>query len=63
MQGSYCIGDKKDDVEMGRRKGLRTILVLTGYGMENKGKVKANYVAENLFKAALWIEVQEMGRK
>jgi D,D-heptose 1,7-bisphosphate phosphatase len=63
MQGSYCIGDKKDDIEMGRRKGLRTILVLTGYGMENKGKVRTNYVAENLLEAALWIEVQELGRK
>jgi hypothetical protein len=31
--------------------------------MENKGKVRTNYVAENLLEAALWIEVQELGRK
>jgi histidinol-phosphate phosphatase family protein len=31
---SYMIGDKSADVECGRRAGVRTILVLTGYGCE-----------------------------
>ena len=29
---SYMVGDKADDVECGRRAGVKTILVLTGYG-------------------------------
>ncbi|HYW44457.1 MAG TPA: HAD-IIIA family hydrolase, partial [Bryobacteraceae bacterium] len=31
---SWFIGDKSADVECGRRAGVRTILVLTGYGAE-----------------------------
>jgi D-glycero-D-manno-heptose 1,7-bisphosphate phosphatase len=31
---SYFIGDKSADIECGQRAGTRTILVLTGYGME-----------------------------
>ena len=32
LSASYFIGDKAADVECGRRAGMRTILVLTGYG-------------------------------
>lgn len=55
FRGSYSIGDKKEDIEMGKKKGLKTILVLTGYGRENSGKIKPDFVAENLLDAALWI--------
>lgn len=34
LGGCYMIGDKTADVECGRRAGVRTILVLTGYGAE-----------------------------
>ena len=34
LAGSYFIGDKSADIECGRRAGMRTILVLTGYGAE-----------------------------
>ena len=34
LAGSYFIGDKAADMECGRRAGMRTILVLTGYGAE-----------------------------
>lgn len=34
LAASYFIGDKAADVECGRRAGMRTILVLTGYGAE-----------------------------
>jgi D-glycero-D-manno-heptose 1,7-bisphosphate phosphatase len=33
---SYMIGDKTADVECGKRAGVRTILVLTGYGAEQE---------------------------
>ncbi|MBZ5621899.1 MAG: HAD family hydrolase [Acidobacteriia bacterium] len=34
LAGSYVIGDKSADIECGRRAGARTILVRTGYGVE-----------------------------
>jgi D-glycero-D-manno-heptose 1,7-bisphosphate phosphatase len=36
LNQSYFIGDKAADVECGKRAGTRTILVLTGYGSEQK---------------------------
>jgi D-glycero-D-manno-heptose 1,7-bisphosphate phosphatase len=33
---SWFIGDKSTDIECGRRAGTRTILVLTGYGPEQR---------------------------
>ena len=33
---SYFIGDKSADIECGRRAGTRTILVLTGYGADER---------------------------
>lgn len=36
LKESYFIGDKCSDVECGRRVGSKTILVLTGYGAEQK---------------------------
>lgn len=32
LVGSYFIGDKAADIECGRRAGMRSILVMTGYG-------------------------------
>jgi len=34
LGASYFVGDKVADIECGRRAGMRTILVLTGYGRE-----------------------------
>jgi D-glycero-D-manno-heptose 1,7-bisphosphate phosphatase len=36
LSGSYFVGDKSADIECGRRAGTRTVLVLTGYGREQK---------------------------
>jgi HAD superfamily hydrolase (TIGR01662 family) len=36
LAGSYMIGDKAADVECGRRAGVKTILVLTGYGPQQE---------------------------
>ena len=59
LEGSYCIGDKRDDIEMGKRKELKTILVLTGYGGEYRASVESDYVAKDLLDAARWIQKQE----
>jgi len=34
LPASYMIGDKASDVECGKRAGVKTILVMTGYGRE-----------------------------
>jgi D-glycero-D-manno-heptose 1,7-bisphosphate phosphatase len=36
LSESYFVGDKSADIECGRRAGTRTVLVLTGYGREQK---------------------------
>lgn len=53
---SWMIGDKPLDVEFGRRAGIRSILVRTGYGRnaEDNG-ADADFVAENLLEAVLHI--------
>ncbi len=35
LSRSWMIGDKTSDIECGRRAGLRTLLVETGYGKDN----------------------------
>lgn len=40
MLGSYFIGDKPADMELGRKMGLTTILVSTGYGEETSKTFK-----------------------
>lgn len=54
---SYVVGDMSSDVEMGRRAGSKTILVLTGYGEDTRAQgVKADFVARDLLDAVRWIE-------
>ena len=36
LEGSWMVGDKKSDVELGRNAGLKSALVLTGYGQQHK---------------------------
>lgn len=53
---SWVIGDKTDDIEMGRRAGCRTILVKTGKsGKDGNFDVKPEYAANNLLDAAQYI--------
>jgi D,D-heptose 1,7-bisphosphate phosphatase len=56
---SFLIGDDIKDLLAGKNAGMRTILVLTGYGREaikDKGTLLfADYVAKNLAEAAEWI--------
>ena len=53
LPDSYFIGDKSSDIECGRRAGLRTILVLTGYGKEQI--CQPDFVARDLAEAAALI--------
>lgn len=58
---SYMVGDKISDSEFGHRLGLRTVMVLTGYG---RGEYQyqrqdwtdtPDFIAKNLKEAVLWI--------
>lgn len=57
LSQSYMIGDKATDIEAGKRVGIKTILVLTGRGQQEKNelKEKPDFIAENLLEAAKWI--------
>lgn len=53
----YCvIGDKKSDIELAEKIGVKSILVLTGYGRSSLyDGVCASYIAEDLGDAAKFI--------
>ncbi len=59
IAGSFVVGDRWLDVEMGRAAGTGAVLVRTGYGQNEErrpeGQVAADYVADNLMDAASWI--------
>jgi D-glycero-D-manno-heptose 1,7-bisphosphate phosphatase len=50
LEKSWIIGDKKIDVETGQSAGLRTALVLTGYGSQHKALLKQlpEFIADDL---------------
>jgi histidinol-phosphate phosphatase family protein len=53
---SWIIGDTTSDMEAGRRSGLKTILVETGYaGCDEKYAVKPHYICNTLASAIDWI--------
>lgn len=53
LENSWIIGDKAIDIETGFNGGIKTALVLTGYGRTDAAKLlrKPDVVAENLMKA------------
>lgn len=51
LSRSFFIGDKKSDMECGRKADVRTILVRTGYGKETDESL-ADFVASDLTEAA-----------
>jgi D-glycero-D-manno-heptose 1,7-bisphosphate phosphatase len=53
LEHSVFIGDKCADIQCGYRAGTRTILVLTGYGREQK--CPADFVAEDLPAAVRFV--------
>ncbi|UCE73850.1 MAG: D-glycero-beta-D-manno-heptose 1,7-bisphosphate 7-phosphatase [Methanomassiliicoccales archaeon] len=60
LSKSYMIGDKYIDLETGHNAGLKTVLVLTGYGADaiqekENWRVQPDHIAQNLFDAVIWI--------
>ena len=57
---SFMIGDRETDIEAGARAGVKTILVLTGYGLEEKEKIsnwkyKPDFIAKDLLSASKYV--------
>ncbi|OGR58071.1 MAG: hypothetical protein A2X36_16230 [Elusimicrobia bacterium GWA2_69_24] len=59
LKGSFLVGDKQSDLELGRRVGIPSILVKTGHGRAQLSRygrgLKADHVAKDLLAAARWI--------
>ncbi len=56
-RNSWMVGDATSDILAGKRAGLRTILVRTGYaGRDNKFDVNPDYICEDLLDAVNWIQ-------
>ena len=61
ISGSFMIGDKYSDIEFGKKAGLRTILVLSGNGMNEfldkrkEWRIKPDLVAKDLSTAVSFI--------
>lgn len=45
------IGDKNSDIDAGYTIGIKTYLVLTGYGNEHRPRTKATYIKHDLLSA------------
>lgn len=62
---SFVVGDTPADIEMGRKVGARTVLVLTGYGKGERNyrrhlwKVEPDRIERNIEHAVSWILEQQ----
>ena len=53
---SFMIGDKATDIELGKRAGVKTVLVQTGYGKTEVKQAKdPDKVAADLSEAIKWV--------
>ena len=56
---SFLVGDKASDLEAARRAGCQAVLVLSGYGAEQRAAIEAgvppDHIAPDLLQAARWI--------
>ncbi len=49
LQESYMVGDRASDILTGKRAGLKTVLLESGYGTKNlEFKIEADYVFQDL---------------
>jgi D-glycero-D-manno-heptose 1,7-bisphosphate phosphatase len=56
LKSSFMIGDKATDIELGKRSGVKTAMVRTGYGVKELEKAKdPDKIAENLAEAVKWV--------
>lgn len=57
LASSFMVGDHNTDITAGQRAGVKTILITTGRGKEEKGELKSppEHFAPDLLSAARWI--------
>jgi len=57
LKNSFMVGDRKTDIDAGNASGCKTILVLTGHGLEEfrNNTINYNHVASNLLRAVDYI--------
>lgn len=57
LKQSFIIGDKQTDIEAGKKVGCKTIMVKTGYGVEEmkSEQIDCNYFADDLYDAVQYI--------
>ncbi|HOT76415.1 MAG TPA: HAD family hydrolase [Candidatus Wallbacteria bacterium] len=66
LKRSYMIGDKISDVEFGQKLGLKSVMVMTGYGIgeyehqRQDWKTTPDFMAEDLLGAVKWI-IEDLG--
>jgi histidinol-phosphate phosphatase family protein len=61
LKEAVVIGDKLSDVELGKKIGAKTVLVLTGYGKKEAEKAKVSqllpdFIANDLLDAVSWLK-------
>ena len=65
---SYMVGDKISDSEFGHGLGVKTVMVLTGYGLgeyeyqRQDWKDQPDHIARNLHEAVQWI-MDDLGKR
>jgi D-glycero-D-manno-heptose 1,7-bisphosphate phosphatase len=59
LSRSWMVGDKFIDVEAGRKAGTHSILVRTGYGRGEEGRVGDTVVVDDVLAAARYIRDQD----
>jgi phosphoglycolate phosphatase-like HAD superfamily hydrolase len=53
LKKSFIVGDKTTDIEAGKRAGVKSILVLTGYqGKDGRSQTKPDIVCKGLVEVA-----------
>lgn len=49
MEGSYVVGDRASDIQMGKKAGMKTVLLESGYGMARlEADVTPDYIRQDL---------------
>lgn len=67
LSRSYMVGDKISDVEFGQKLGLKSVMVMTGYGIgeyehqHQDWKTAPDFMADDLLGAVKWI-IDDIGR-
>ncbi|MFQ5867792.1 MAG: D-glycero-alpha-D-manno-heptose-1,7-bisphosphate 7-phosphatase [bacterium] len=62
LKKSYVIGDHPHDIEMAHRAKAGSIYLLTGHGRKHVQElsIKPDFIAHNLYEAAIWIMERSM---